>query len=345
MILRVVGASQRGRLLGAVTSIAALALLLASSGASAAQPILEFVTPGKAFPVAFTTSSDSVIAVMADFRYTVHCAASHGEGAITGPRTAVASYIFTGCIAEEEGRFAARCQTRGAGSEEITTGRIDAELVYIDQARHQVGILLDPAGGVFIAFECAREAAIGEGPFLSTVDPINRASTSFTAPLSESGTVQTPNEYENERGETELAIPLGTHGTANPLVPIGVDAAISVTPSVPVEVRAVSAAEVQARLDEEAAQRKQHEEAIQLQEAIGKLHLAEVANQRLQEENRGLLAARGRLEEEAHRTKSRQPTRAQLLARALRRCKHQPKRRRAKCVAKARRRYGPHRKH
>jgi hypothetical protein len=335
----------RPSVLAALTTIVVAVALLVPAYASAASPVLEFVAPGHSLPVRFTTESGSVRAVMAGFRYTVHCSASHGEGEITGPRTAVASYAFTGCVAEVGGRIETTCKTEGAGAEEITTGRINAELVYIDQARHQVGILLNPGGGTFISFRCSGEAAEGQGPFLSTVSPINTVTTSFATPLSETATVMTPNEYENARGETQLAIPLGTHGSGNPLVPIGVDAGIIVTPSVPVEVKAISAAEVEASQREEAAQKKSQEDAKQQEEVLNTLHQEEAANKRLQGEVSAQAAAIKSLQEEAAKKKLEEARkarsrRAQLLAKALKQCQRQPKRKRAACRAKAHKRYG-----
>lgn len=58
--------------------------------------VLEFVVPGKSLPISFTTSGGAVNAELANFETLVHCAASHGEGEITGTRTAVSSYVFTG---------------------------------------------------------------------------------------------------------------------------------------------------------------------------------------------------------------------------------------------------------
>jgi hypothetical protein len=275
----------------AVSGILMIAALLMPGSASAASPVLEFVVPGHGLPVDFTTESGPVNAEMAGFSSLVHCAASHGEGQITGPRSAVSEYRFTGCVTEIGSHQ--KCKSEGAQEEEITTGPIEAELVFIDQATHQVGILLDPSGGTYIAFECGGEFAEGRGPFLAPVGPINQEVASFTATLSQSGSLQTPDEYETLTGEKRPAIPLGRHGS-NPLVTTGVEATFTVHPSSSGEIKAVTAVEVQAEehARQVAEEARKHEEEAR----------AAVAAKRVQEE----AAAKKHDEEEAEAASRRQ---------------------------------------
>jgi hypothetical protein len=330
---------------------AAAALLLVPAGASAASPVLEFVAPGHGLPVSFTTESGEVTAQMAGFENLVHCTASSGKGEITGPRSTISEYRFTGCTAD-----GARCKSASAqNEEEITTGPIEADLVYIDQARAQVGILLNssdgahPSAGVYISFECGGIPAEGRGSFLAPGSPINQEVTSFRATLSQLDSVQTPDEYEDESGEILQAIPTGKRGSTK-LVPTGVEATFVIHTSVPVEVKAITAQEVEAK--EEA---KKREEALQQQEAILK-KLEEVFKKteehakQLGEENLQLAATVKKDQEEAaaakkklgelEKTKSQPSTRMQLLARELKQCKKEPKSKRAQCEAKAEKKYG-----
>jgi hypothetical protein len=69
--------------------VAALALAVAPAYASAASPVLEFVTPSNAFPVSFAAEGGEVTAEMTGFDTVVHCNESSGEGEITGPRSTV----------------------------------------------------------------------------------------------------------------------------------------------------------------------------------------------------------------------------------------------------------------
>jgi hypothetical protein len=61
-------------------------------------------------------------------------------------------------------------------------------------------------------------------------------------------------------------------------------------------------------------------------------------------ERAGREAAAKKTKEEATKSSIKPPTRAQLLAKALKTCKKQPKRKRAKCEAAAKKKYGPQKK-
>ncbi|HTB71125.1 MAG TPA: hypothetical protein VK707_09105 [Solirubrobacteraceae bacterium] len=298
----------------AVTAaIVVLAALLMPGSATAASPVLEFVTPGHSLPVKFTTESGAVNAEMVGFESLVHCAASHGEGEITGPRSTVSEYRLTGCVTEKGSHQ--KCKSKGAQEEEIETGPIDAELVFIDQATHEVGVLLDPSGGTYIAFECGGEAAEGRGPFLAPVTPINKEATAFTATLSQTASAQTPDEYETLTGERLPAIPTGRHGS-NSLVMTGVEATFAVHPSSPVEIKATTAVEVLAeeharQVAEEA--RKREEEATAA--ASAKRHQEEAAARKHHEEE--VAAASKRQEEEGSAGKKREEAATAALKAAI----------------------------
>ena len=341
----------RGSRLCVLALVAATALLLVPAAASAASPVLEFVVPGHSLPIPFTTESGTVNAEMVGLKKLVQCAASTGEGEITGPRSTVSKYRFTGCATGAE-----KCESTGASEGEIKTGSIDGELVYIDQARRQVGIVLDPNAGTYIAFECEGISAEGRGPFLAPVSPTNTEATAFAAILSQSGSAQTPDEYETLTGEKVPAIPMGKHGS-QALVKTGAEATFTVHPSWPGEIRAITAQEIeaqeQAKKQEDAVQTletalKEQEEALKKTEEHAK-QLAGEAKKHEEEVTARLAATVKKYQEEAAATKKQlaaieakthPPTRAQLLAKALRACQKQPKKQRARCVASAHKKYG-----
>jgi hypothetical protein len=329
-----------------------VALALAPAGAQAASPVLEFVTPGSSLPVHFTTESRAVYAEMKGFEPLMHCAASTGEGTITGPRSTVSEYRFTGCVAQRGGLE--KCQSAGAHEEEITTGPIEADLVWISQARHEVGMLLNPSGGTYISFECGGETAEGTGSFLASVFPIDREMTSFAATLGQFASVQSPDEYEGPNGETLTAIPMGKHGTAS-LVTTGVEATFTVHPASPVVVAASTVEEVEAQAREEqaaaaSALQRQHEQAAAAaaaakQRAEEEAALAAVAK-KLAEERAAVTAAQELREREAAAAKHEREVverlkleAARILARVRRACEREPKPRRARCLANAQRQY------
>jgi hypothetical protein len=221
-------------------------------------------------------------------------------------------------------------------------GPIDADLVYIDQAKREVGMLLNPGGGVYIAFECGGVSAEGQGPFLAPVSPVNQEATSFTATLNQFDSVQAPDEYEGEKGEQLQAIPTGRR-ESNPFVPTGVGLSMIVHTNVPVEVKAVTAGDIEAKQHEEEA--KKQEEALQKLEAA--LKKQEEALKKAEEHAKQVGEEAKKHEEELNaqiaaikKHQSKSPTRAQLLSKALKQCKKEPKDKRARCIAKATKKYG-----
>jgi hypothetical protein len=366
---RVVVGSLRGRCAVAVALVAATALMLGPAGASAASPVLEFVVPGNTFPVSLTTEGGEVTAE--GFSGAVMtCAHSSGQGEITGPRRAVAKFEFTECKTASPG--SQKCKSEGAGPEEIKTGRIEAELVYISQQNREVAVLLNPRGGTYMKFECGATPARGEGPFLAPGAPLNTETTSFTTTLSKSSMaegLQTPDEYEGTGGEKLKAVPLGEKENNLTLEPTGVESTIMVTTAEPIEVRAITTEEVEAKQREEA---KKQEEALQAletalkkqEEALKKAeeHAKQVGEETKKHEaelNAQIVALKKHQEEAtaeakkdqeevaatkkqlaALEAKSQPPTRAQLLAKALKGCKRESKNRRAQCIVKAQKKYG-----
>jgi hypothetical protein len=312
---RLRGGRFQGMYVGVAGLIAALALAVAPAQAKAASPVLEFVSPASAFPIDFTADGGAVTAVMANVVPVVHCAASHGEGEIIGPRSTLSEYVFTGCVATE-GESTANCQSEPLNTGVIESGTIEADLVYIDQAKHEVGMLLNPSGGVYMEFKCGGELVKARGPFLAPVGSLNTQTTSFTATLSRSGATQTPNEYENAIGEKRKAVPMGEWGI-HPLDTTGVELSFAIHTSAALEIKAVTAAEIEAKQrDEEAA----------------------AAKKRQDEEAKAAAAAKKRLEEEA---KAEQLRRARLLSKGLTQCrKGHSKHKRIRCERRVKSKYG-----
>lgn len=295
-------------------SIAVLAPVVVPAQANAASPVLEFVSAAP-FPVDFTADGGEVTAVLANFDTVVHCSGSDGEGEVVGPRSTLSKWTFTGCVTQTGTETGQKCTSEGASEEEIRSNTIEAELVYIDQATNQVGMLLNPAGGVYMEFKCAGELVKARGPFLAPVGPVNQQSTSFTATLSRSGATQTPSEYENALGEKRQAIPMGERG-ANPPATTGVELSFAIHTAAALEIKAVTAAEIEA---------KQREEE------------AAAAKKRQDDEAAAAKAARERQEEEARLERARL---VRLRYQALTRCrKAHSKHRRVRCERRVKKKY------
>jgi hypothetical protein len=332
---RALAGQLRGICLCVAGLIAAIAPALAPVNASAAPPVLEFVSPASAFPIAFTADGGPVTAAMTDFDTVVHCSGSDGAGEITGPRSTVSSYAFTGCETQGGSKGGQPCMSAGANPEEIKSGTVEADLVFIDQARREVGMVLNPHGGVYLSFECGGESVKALGSFLSPVGPINREATSFTATLSRSGAIQIPNEYESLSGEKLQAIPTGER-EGQPAAATGVELGFAIHTSAPLEITAVTAAEIEARqravevAAATAAKRRQEEEAA-------------AALQRQKEEAAMAAAKKGQEEAAAKTQRARdraRSKRARRLAKALKQCRRlDSHHRRTRCEARAKRKY------
>jgi hypothetical protein len=293
------GSRRRSRRCAWASAFLTLAIVLsAPTAASAASPVLEYAVPAGP-PVTFTVEGGELTAEMEGLGSLLHCEGSWGEGEITGPRSTVSEYTFTGCTSERGSHV--KCESAGEPEGEITTGQIEAELVWISQARREVGELLDPSGHPYIEFKCEGISAVGYGPFLAPVTPIDSEATSFTATLNKSGAMQIPDEYEGAGGEAIPAIPRARHGTDPELLTTGVESIFAVHSSALVDVEAVTAQEVeleqqaqqqawqQAQKQREEAetrqrQQKQDEEAAAVAAAAAKKHQEEAAAKTQHEE-------------------------------------------------------------
>ncbi len=318
------GRSRGGRTWAACAcAAAAIAAVTAVPGqAMAASPVLEFATPG--LPVSFTAEGGAVTAVLANFDTTVECTGSRGEGAITGVRSTLSFYDFTGCETKGGSKGGQKCESAGANEKEIRSPLIEAELVFIDQATRAVGMLLDPRGGVYMEFRCGGENVKALGPFLSPVGPVNQSSSTFTASLSRLGATQVPSEYEGPTGEWLKAIPTGEREGHLPDT-TGVELSFTIHTSALLTVRAVTAAEVEARQREEEAAAKKHDEE------------AAAARKRAEEE------AKAREETKRHEEEQvRAQRRARQLSKALKQCrKTKTGHRRVRCERRAKHRLAP----
>ena len=325
---RLRGGQFQGMWVGVAGLIVALALAVAPAHAKAASPVLEFVAPGTAFPIGFTADGGPVTAELAGFDSVVHCSDSVGDGVITGPRSTISNYFFTGCVAQGGTHNDQECVSAGADPEEITAEAIEADLVYINQAKHEVGMLLNPDEGVYMTFKCGGELVEASGPFLSPVGPINKEATSFTATLSKSGAAQTPNQYENALGEKRPAIPMGKRESDPTPHTTGVELSFTINTEAALQIKAVTGPEIEAKQHEDeaaaaaAAKKRQDEEAA-----------AEKAAKRRQEEETAVAAlVSQRLGEEAELERLRRA----LLSSSLKQCRQaHSKHKRVRCIKRA----------
>jgi hypothetical protein len=327
--------------------IAALALTIAPAGAQAATPVLEFVpSAGASFPIFFEAEGTrEVSARLNDFKPILHCTESEGEGDILGPRTAVGDYFFTGCTAREGLEPPVKCKSAGAEEEEIVAEDVDAELVFIDQTKHEVGMLLDPAGGIYMKFSCGGEPVEAKGPFVSPVGEINKAATVFSAILKRNGTEQFPHEYESFNGEKILAEPTGKRESSVKWEESAVELAFEVFTDSPLEIKAINSAEVQAKEEEAAAKKRQEDDAAKA-----------AADKKHQEEEAAKAAAAKKAQEDAAKAKQADELRQKQLAQAKKRAQKRTKalkqcrklkttQKRTRCEARVKKRFSAPKAH
>lgn len=323
----------RGIGLGVVALTAVLALAIGPARAHAATPVLEYAPVGSS-PISFDLAGGGVSANLGEFDRIVSCSSSNGHGEITGPRTTLSSYAFKGCVAKLKagGGVDLKCTSQSAAEEEILAKNVEAELVYLDQAKNEVAMLLNPDGGVYMEFDCGSIDIKAKGPFLAPVNPVNTLTQSFTAELKRDGNSQIHEEYEDLDGVRHQAIPTGE--VDGELDNSGVELSFAIQTSAALQIKSMSTAQVEAkqRQEEEAAANKRQEE--------------EAAAKKRQEEE---AAAKKRAEEEAARrladekAKAIKPlTKGQLRAKAMKRCRSlSTKQKRVRCETRVKKKYSP----
>jgi hypothetical protein len=334
-----VDARRRSVWIGVLTVVAVAVGAIGAGSASAATPVLEFKPgPLASFPIEFEAEGGGVTAVLSNYNHEVHCTGSEGFGEITGPRSAVGIYWFTGCEATAEGGPVA-CQSEEAEEPgEIETEVVDANLVFIDQAKHEVGMLLAPNGETYMSFECGGDEVEAVGPFLAPVGPLNQESTLFTASLHRIGDIQVPAEYEGPNGEGLPAVPTALREGQIPGT-TGVELSFEIFTAAPLTVKAVSAAEVEAKQrEEEAAAKKKHDDD----------EAAKAAAAKKKQDEEAAAAAKKHAEEEAaakKKVEAEQAKAKQQRAKALKQCRKtsSSKQKRVRCEKRAKKRFAvPH---
>ncbi len=317
------------------------ALAVGPTSAQAASPVLEFAPSGAAFPIPFEAEgTQEVSARLNDFDPILHCIESEGEGEILGPRTAVGDYFFYGCTAKEGMNPSVKCKSEGAEEEEIVAEDVDAELVYINQANHEVGMLLEPTGGIYMKFSCGGEPVEARGPFVSPVGEVNKVASSFSAILKRNGTEQFPHEYEGSAGEKLPAVPTGKRESSANWEASAVELAFNIFTASPLEIKAINSAEIEAKQraeDEAAAKKRRDEDAAKA-----------AADKKHQEEEAAKAAAAKKLQEEELRQKERAQAkkRAQQRTKALKQCKKlKSSQKRNRCESRVKKKYSAPKAH
>jgi hypothetical protein len=129
------------------------------------------------------------------------CASSKGEGSVTGAKTATAKLTFKGCRAGFT-----PCQSEGAAAEEIKTGSLPVELVYISKEKHEAGLVFNykpPLPFTFAKWACNGTSQGIRNSIIAALTPVNTNTFSHTVTFAETNKagIQNPTQYEDEEGK------------------------------------------------------------------------------------------------------------------------------------------------
>jgi hypothetical protein len=182
----------RIRNLGALTIAVFALLVIGAQAASAALP--EFRTGGAA--VSFTSTSGAGTLETVGGR-TVRCNTDSNEGEVANAKEARNVVVrFFNCTAEGG--------LLNCG--EIVTNPLNGTLYYLDKAKTEVGLDLEPeSGGNFTTFTCNGPFGIEEtlsvtGSVVGKITPINTLTNTFELSLKQTGGIQQYTGYYNEAG-------------------------------------------------------------------------------------------------------------------------------------------------
>ncbi len=173
----------------------------------------------------FTISSKGAVTLEPEKGTSVKCkGATSGSGEYSGPDSlAHVSIVFTGC-ATGSLNSAPKCTSPGAAAGEVRTAQLSGELGFQDKALNNVAIKLAPAteGQPFLSFECATTPMQVSGAVLGGLAPVNKASTSMSAPFASSNGRQHIEEFE---GGSPQALQISVEG--GPPQPFGISATLA----------------------------------------------------------------------------------------------------------------------
>ena len=175
-----------------VLSVLAICVIGAVASASASAALPEQVPASGKLTI---SSGASVFETKAGEK--VSCTKDSGSGEITGPKTSTATATFEGCSASLIG-IKVKCQT-GAIEGNIVT-ELKNELAYINKAKKEVG--LDSVLAKELTIKCGTfETLKVKGSTVCPVSPINTKTKTLTLSCKQTKGVQSPTEFENEKGE------------------------------------------------------------------------------------------------------------------------------------------------
>jgi hypothetical protein len=197
---------------GAFVALVAVFAMSAIAATSASAALPEFIG---SFPAKYQLKSGSV--TLYEEGTKLSCLSATGEGSVTGAKTLVAKFVFKHCEAASW-----KCTSKGAKEAgEVKTGELASALVYTSKANKEVGIVFNkyepgkvfppPPIPIFAPFTCGeqKEGGVRNG-IIALIGPLNKkvtTSQAFSLSFAQKGSLQSPSNFESEKGEIIQNLP------------------------------------------------------------------------------------------------------------------------------------------
>ncbi len=169
--------------------VAVFAISAVAAASASALPEFSGFAAGEKFKAKAGAGSLDTAGTVGKQRH-VNCTAGGGEGTIEATKTSKTTVKFTGCKAA--GGFASiPCKTVGANAEEIVTKALVGKLKYLNEAKKEVVLVLEPevAGGLFAEFTCeglgVTEKIKVKGTSIGQLTPVNTLTKTTTLTFKE----------------------------------------------------------------------------------------------------------------------------------------------------------------
>lgn len=197
-----------------LAALAVFALSGVAASSAAATETLSFVPQSPKFPVKVTVKGGEVLFTEESISY--GCSSVTGEGEITSHKAAKIKFTFKHCFSVQLGL---ECKSSGAAKEEIKTGNLPVQLVYISKAKHEAALDINyqvpseefppPPHNQLASWECGLVSGMGaRWSIIGAVTPVNTSTLSHTVKLAQSSPgIQKPTKYETEEAKTYEAFP------------------------------------------------------------------------------------------------------------------------------------------
>lgn len=180
-----------------VAALGVVLVMASITAASASAALPEFGSSGfNKFPDKFSVSGGSFSFQQASGGSGI-CGSASGSGSFTGHKSGTIILNFASC-----GNLPRFCH--GQNATEMNILELEMFPFYISKSEHKVGVELKPKTGTTVAklWQGASQDCLLKGSIVGLITPVNSLTKTYTLSfIATSGAHQSPNFYENEKGE------------------------------------------------------------------------------------------------------------------------------------------------